>query len=209
MNKKVPLREREAYHTLRSKCPLCCCVSWWGVPPSSPEGGYTHPVLTGGTPSSSNGGSTPSSPNRGTIGYPHQLDGVPPSARWRYPSPSAGWGYFPVSQMELPPLTRWGYPAIGWMGVPPSAGWGTLYWPDGGTPIGWMGVPPEMWTDRHLWKQYLPHSFGIRAVTNLKMVPCGNNSVLADWEVRGTCASLDQSFHLFLDWRKSRGSTLL
>ena len=51
---------------------------------------------------------------------------------------------------------------------------------DGGTPINQLvyrwpdGVPPprlaklryipEMCTDRHLWKQYIPHSFGMRAI---------------------------------------------
>ena len=44
-------------------------------------------------------------------------------------------------------------PFRSWMGVPPS--WS------------WMGFSPPLrnWNvDRHLWKQYLPHSYGMRAV---------------------------------------------
>ena len=47
---------------------------------------------------------------------------------------------------------RMGYPPLERFGVPSSLS-------------GRMGVPPPpMWMDSHLWKHYLPHSFGMRAV---------------------------------------------
>ena len=39
-----------------------------------------------------------------------------------------------------------------WGGSHHQAGWGIP------SPLNWMGGTPQVWTDRHLWKQYLPHS---------------------------------------------------
>ena len=72
----------------------------------------------------------------------------------------------------LHPVPTGGYPEvppIGQIGVTPSsAGWGYPHQLDGVPLPHWPGrdkpPPPEMWIDRHLWKQYLNYSFGMRAV---------------------------------------------
>ena len=65
-----------------------------------------------------------------------------------------------------------------WDGGPPILTWDgiiPLSWPGMGVPLSWpgmgypppvsqMGVSPQKWTYTHPWKQYLPHSFGMRAV---------------------------------------------
>ena len=144
-----PAWTQEAYRPPRSKHMLCLLTGGRGVPPSSPNrGGVPHPVLTGGSP--------PSSPDGGGE-YPHTVSmwgGVPP----------------PVDQVEYP---HWQD------GVTPSPcrpdgctphqpDRCTPHQPDGGTPLsagwGYLPPPPEMWKERHLWKQYLLHSLGMRAV---------------------------------------------
>ena len=88
---------QEAYRQPRSKCSLCCSVSWlgWGVPHPVLTGGLPHPVATGGYPmQSQRGGGVPSSsPDWGgeypiqsrrgggvPLGTPHQSDGAPSDA---------------------------------------------------------------------------------------------------------------------------------
>ena len=87
------------------------------------------------------------------------------------PHPDLVWGYPPVLTWSGIPTC----PDLGWTTPPcPDLGWGyalVLTW-DGGIPLSWPGMrgtpcwegwdthPPEMLTDRHLWKQYLPSSFG-------------------------------------------------
>ena len=111
------------------------------------------------------------------------------------PPSSSGWRVVPSSPGQGVPGWRYALSAkccipISWMGVPlPSAGWGTPrqldgvhplagweypHWLDGGTPTptGWMGYPPapEVSTD-------LPHSFGMRAVTNMDAIfRCGSRT---------------------------------
>ena len=48
-----------------------------------------------------------------------------------------------------------GTPIWTWPVYPPKSGWGTP--PQQGYPPiwTWLGYPPQVWTDRHLWKQYL------------------------------------------------------
>ena len=120
-----------------------------------------HSVPVGGTPS--HPGTWPGS-------------GVPPSQVWM-------WGY-PILLMGVPYPADRGVPPE--MGYPPSRpGKGTpshldlgreypstwtwegslplpLHGPGKGLPPAWTweGGTPQMWTDRHLWKQYLPSSFG-------------------------------------------------
>ena len=91
-------------------------------------------------------------------------------------SAALSWGGvpYPVPTRGTPSTpNKWGTPIQSQPGrYPIQSQWGvTPSSPEGGTgvpPIGQMGVPPpclpEMWTDRHLWKQYLPHSFGMRMV---------------------------------------------
>ena len=137
-----------------------------GVPPSIPDGGYLHPVMTGGTPSCPDGVGTPSSLDRGGLVPPSSpnWEGVPPSSpdRGTQSSPNGGYSDPVLMGVTPPPSARWG--------CPPSAGWGYPCQPDGGTPCrpdgGTLPPPPAMWTGRHLWKQNLPHSFGMRAVTS-------------------------------------------
>ena len=56
-------------------------------------------------------------------------------------------------------------------GTPPQTGPGTSLWtgiPPPPPPSGkdqYAGVPLPLWTDRHLWKHYLPASFGMRVAT--------------------------------------------
>ena len=86
-----------------------------------------------------------------------------------HPDPAGG-GYLSSPQLG-------GTPSSSAQGVPPFSsqlGGGTPSSPARGTPWegfgtrGWkhygmeMGYP--LWIDTHLWKQYLPHSFGMRAV---------------------------------------------
>ena len=88
-------------------------------------------------------------------------NGVSPRPGMGYP-PRPGTGYPPLPRPEMGyPLPRpeMGYPPTQtWDGVPPylDMRWGT---PPTQT---WDGVPPlQVWTD---WKNYLPLSFGWRAV---------------------------------------------
>ena len=140
----------------------------WGCP-IQPQWGVPHPVLmVEGVP--------PSSPDRG---------GIPSSSDREYPIQS-WWGVphpVPMGYPRVPLSAGWGAPCQPDGGTPcqldvvppPSARWGTPHWPDGGTSVCWMGYPlvgwgtpcqpdrgtphPEMWTDRHLWKQYIPSYF--------------------------------------------------
>ena len=135
--------------TLGMGCPPLAGWCGRGVSHPVPTGG-THPVLLGV-------GGTPSSPD---VGYPR--DGVPPFT---------GSGTPLVSWMGYPLSARWRYfshqldvgtpppPAISWMRANPSHSA-----MDGGTPPRPPGCEQ---TDRWLWKQYLPHSFIIRAVTKV------------------------------------------
>ena len=103
LNKKVLLRERKRTTVHRVASTRYTALSPdTGVPPSSPNGGYPHPVLTGGIPLSSPDGGTP-----------HQ-------ERWVYTLPIRKDG-------------------------------STLPW---------------VWTDRRLWKQYLPVVLRTRTVNN-------------------------------------------
>ena len=102
-------------------------------------GGYLHPVPTVGVP--------PSSPNGG---YPHKVliggGGVfPSSSDGGYPHPVLTGGTLGYPPLASLPISR--------MGVAPPQS--VL---DGGTP------PRCGQTDRHEWKHYLPHSFGMRVV---------------------------------------------
>ena len=61
------------------------------------------------------------------------------------------------------------YPISGRMGVlPHQEGWAPMLGRIGVPPISWIGVPLPRNVDRqrHLWKQYLPHSFGMQAVNS-------------------------------------------
>ena len=97
--------------------------------------------------------------------------GVPTLAREYLPWPGGtypGWGYLPWpggTYLDLP----WPGEYLPWLGgtylgwrVPTLAG-GYPPWP-GGTYLGQGGYPPQVWTDRHLWKQYLPVVLRTRAV---------------------------------------------
>ena len=128
--------------------------------------GYNHPVMAGReVPPSILDGGTSHWPDGGTPCWP---DGPTPPISWMEvslhqpdggttpPPPSTGWGNIPISQMR---------------GTAPSAGW--EYPPSS---AGWMAPPPPLRNvNRHLWKQYLPHSFGMRAV-NITMInwTCGS-----------------------------------
>ena len=61
-------------------------------------------------------------------------------------------GLSPTGQVGVPPPNCLG-------GIPPSARRG--YPP---ISAGWVPPSPREWTDRHGWKHYLPHSFGMRTV---------------------------------------------
>ena len=89
-----------------------------------------------------------SRPNRGGGEYPHP---VLTGGYYLHPVPTGG-GVPPSSPDRGLP-----HP------VPLSAGWG---YPHPPLPNQLDGVSPplEMWTERHLWTQYLPHSFGMRAI---------------------------------------------
>ena len=95
---------QEGYRPPRSKCLLCCSVSWWGYPHPAPMRGYPNPIQTGDTPNPVLTRGTPISqmrvptlemmgyPQSGRIGVPipvgrdggypfpphHQLDGGTP-----------------------------------------------------------------------------------------------------------------------------------
>ena len=154
LQESPPAWTQEAYCPPRRKCLLCCSVSWqWA------EGGVPHLVLDWGGYSR-----VPPIWTRGW-GTSWTWDGVPPTWTWD--------GYHPVSWMGYPPAWTWD-------GVPPPPGhllwgkappwlleWGNpppvdLWWglPPPPQSAGWgKPPPPEMWTDRHLWKQYLPSYF--------------------------------------------------
>ena len=93
-----------------------------------------------------------------------------PGQDWGTPPPKPGLGCLPPARTGVPPSPWLGYPhgqdwgaSLARTGVPPERTWGQ--WP--GKEPG-AGVPPPLrvWTDRHLWKQYLPHPWDA----------CGNES---------------------------------
>ena len=103
-----PARTQEAYRLPRSKCSLCCSVSWWGV-----GVGYPIQSWTGGTPCSlglgAGAGGTPYLNLE--RGYPlHPLPGLgkevtPPAWTWEGgnpPLPGPGKGVPPI-----PPSWTW------------------------------------------------------------------------------------------------------
>ena len=114
-----PAWTQEAYRPSRSKCSLCCSISWQGVPHPVLDGGYPIQCWTGGIPSSLGWQGTPSSlgwrstPSSLGLGVPHQvphpvldgrvplptwtLDGASPISWMGYPLPGPGMGYFPQS----------------------------------------------------------------------------------------------------------------
>ena len=121
---------------------------WQGVPLSSPDRGRVSPC-------SPDGGSTPI------------------HSWWRVPSSSPDQGGGAPIQVQRG--IHHPFPTSGYPGYLPSAGWGTPCWPDVGTPPHQLDeVLPRVrtdsrQTDRHGWKHYLPHSFGMRTV---KMLRC-------------------------------------
>ena len=121
-----------------SKYSLCCSVFWGGGGLPHPA----HPVLMGVPPSSADRGNP--SQVRMWIPTPFGLDGVPLPVRTGWSNPWEGTWHQAL-----------GYPS-------PQKGHGTSGWKYYGVK---MGYYPWVWTDRHLWKQYLPHSFRMRAVT--------------------------------------------
>ena len=91
------------------------------------------------------------------------------------------WGILPAGP---PSQVWWGGT---WGGVPPSKGTSSQVWqgvsevgyppagyplagPGWGTPPSWTwpGYPPKVWTDRHLWKQYLTVVLRTRSVISRK-----------------------------------------
>ena len=154
-HKKVLLRERKR-HTVRREASTCCAVpvpvtpvptwdlTWMG------GGEQVPPILT-------------------LYGVTLSLPGMGCSLSWPGIGVHLSWpgiGVPPIGKDGEPPLP------IGKDRVLPQGGW-----KDGGnSTIRKEGVPPphladggtlEMWTDRHLWKQCLPDSFGMRAVTTV------------------------------------------
>ena len=153
-----PAWTQEAYRPLCSKYSLCC-PNW--VPP---RGGYPVRYHPGGVPGPPPRGGTRS--------------GTPPGVP-RPPPPGGGAGGYP----EPPPGGVPGPPRGGtWSGTPR----GGTRTPPGGyldTPGGVPGqVPPPggypdppsppLWTDKHLWKQYLPVVLRTRAVIIWFMWTC-------------------------------------
>ena len=137
-----PAWTQEAYRPLCSKYSLCC-PNW--VPP--PGGGYpvryTPPGGSGYPPW---GGYWVPPPGPGTPpgGYPGGVpDRVPPLG-------GRGGTWTPVR-----------YPSRGGPGTPPGGGTRSGTPPGGGYPD---PPPPPLWTDKHLWKQYLPVVLRTRAV---------------------------------------------
>ena len=88
---------QEAHYPLRSKCPLCCSVSWWVVP---------HSILTGGTPIQSWWG-LPVPPVRKDGHPPLGRMVVPPIGKDGVPSPSRS-GQTPVKTVPSPFLRNAG-----------------------------------------------------------------------------------------------------
>ena len=162
-----PARTQEAYRLPCSEYSFCC-PTW--VPPQQ------------GTPQSwpGRGGTWPGSPHQGTPrggtwsgtppgGVPGQ---VPPRGGTQSGTPRGG------TQSGTPPggyLVRYPpgglpsqVPLLGgtWPGYPPSQGTPHPDLAGGGTWLGtpparvppWLDLtpPPPLWTDKHLWNQYLP-----------------------------------------------------
>ena len=126
------------------------------------------------------------------------------------PSAALSWGGTP-SLAGVPPcpdLAR-GYPIPGQGTPPPSGpGWGPppppLSGPGLGTPLGkdlgpvevlWNGdgVPPWVWTDRHLWKQYLPFVLRTRAV----IIQNSSESLLEQTEIWCCVVERSQFWHIW------------
>ena len=109
--------------------------SWWGVPPSSLNGGYSHPVpIEAGTPIQAWQEVSPSSPNRG---YPPSPNGGPPSSLDRvYPSnPDERGTPIQSQQVGTPSQVRTeGYPT----------NWCTLLYPWSWPGMGYPHPGPEM-----------------------------------------------------------------
>ena len=137
-NKKVLLRERKRHTACRIAIASYAALSPdRGVPHPVLDGGIPHLVLVQGVSHPVLDGGTPSWPGQAVPqGSPH-LD-----LGWSTPHPDLGWGTSPVQT---------------WDGVPSQSRPGIGY------PLSWTGMghlPPQVWTDRHVWKHYLPPSFG-------------------------------------------------
>ena len=133
LNKEVVLREREALRPLHNKRLLCLV---------SRRGGYPSPSWKG---------STPVLFWLGGRGIPQSCSGkgVPQlCSGWEIP---LSWGTPPPA--GVPPGQDWRTPPPARTGVPPPPPWKG----PGKEPGTEITPPPQMWTDRHLWKQYLPH----------------------------------------------------
>ena len=127
--------------------------SLWGLP----HLGYPHQTWPGGTPSLPGGYPTSCTPHQTWPGGTPSLLGCTPP---RVPPITPGWGG------DITPARGASEAGIPLAGVPPppaGPGWATpLVGPGLDTPgWTWLGYstgwtwPPEVWTDRHLWKQYL------------------------------------------------------
>ena len=131
-----PAWMQEAYRPPRS-----CSVS------RSPNGGggvYPNPVLRGLPPSSPYGQGTPIQ-SWWEVPHPVPMGGTPSSPDWggaTLSSPDRGW--YPIQFQGGTASQIGGYPpsSPGKGVLPLSAGWGPPRW---------------VWTNRRLWKHYLPH----------------------------------------------------
>ena len=171
VNKKVLLRERKR-HTARcvANTPYVVLTgypppggTWSGTPPPPPPGG----TWSGGVP-----GQVPWGVPRPPRGYPVRY----PPGEGGYPDPPGG--------VPGPPLggTRSGTPRGGTRSGTPPGGYPVRY-PPGGVP----SPPPPLWTDKHLWKQYLPVVLRTRAVkiTHLILLEVAEiSSQLKQWMPR-------------------------
>ena len=149
-NKKVLLRERKRHAARHVASARSAVLSWpGGGVPQSWTGGY--PILT-------------------WRGVHH-----PDLAGRGYPSPvmavGGGGGTTVLSWLwSGTPVLTWpvGYPLPAGLGYPPERTWDQCPGKEAGT-----GVPPGVWTDRHLWKQYLPHPSDAGGYNRLVPPPLG------------------------------------
>ena len=152
---KTVLHERKRHTACRIASTLSAVLSWRGVP--HPWQGGTQ-SLSGGAPYWGTpvliwlGGGTPylgSTSSWGTpiLTWPGETPCLAKGVPLSWCTPHLGLGHPPVR--NLGPVT--GYPQKG---------------PDTSRSImGWIwGTPPRVWTDRCLWKQYLPVVLCTRAV---------------------------------------------
>ena len=149
-----PVWTQEAYRLPRRKYSICCPILEGG-------GGYPIPGWGEGYPIPGQGGypipGWREYPIPGSGGYPIPGSGGTPyltggTLSWDWGTPWEGtwdqWLWYPLGR-DLWPVT----------GVPPWKGHGTS-----GSIMGWrwgnpLPAPPpptQLWTDRHLWKQFLP-----------------------------------------------------